>query len=387
MKKQEITKLVNSLILIRSLYNKLEIYNHRWFNERRSQLENIIEDFIPLDDKPQKRRKEDILYDVPEISEDLKIIRKDLTEIFKKAAEAYKCIDNHKCAHEIRLTQYGLGTTHKCIFCLDRVYGDDVINWDSSSYRNKYCVNLDAYSQPEYDSDLADGYVEEQVYDIILNIIKDKSEDEEIDLVKEFSKLNLKRCEVIMEEVKKESRVLVIGGTNKQFVDKVSYFTSYSSKVAQEIALYFSGILDVKVLLVDSKEQDKSDLNGYRDLRVVEYDDIHDIRRILAQYAKGAVFDLIVDVSHLCTYTVDNGKLAVKNERIEFDKLFPGVQVIKIDDFSKLSLSDIEDHMKSEDYNASYVYGNDNLYYNHGENVECVEKKEGFSRIRKEIKK
>jgi len=190
-----------------------------------------------------------------------------------------------------------------------------------------------------------------------------------------------------MEEVKKESRVLVIGGTNKQFVDKVSYFTSYSSKVAQEIALYFSGILDVKVLLVDSKEQDKSDLNGYRDLRVVEYDDIHDIRRILAQYAKGAVFDLIVDVSHLCTYTVDNGKLAVKNERIEFDKLFPGVQVIKIDDFSKLSLSDIEDHMKSEDYNASYVYGNDNLYYNHGENVECVEKKEGFSRIRKEIKK
>ena len=111
------------------------------------------------------------------------------------------------CTHDVRLTHYGLFTdSYKCVLCDEYIESDNNVTWNLSKNRNKYCVNLIAkYQEGEDYGYVSEGYTKEDVYKIILNILKNRGDDEDIDLIQEFKKLNLKNCDINEEKKKPEN--------------------------------------------------------------------------------------------------------------------------------------------------------------------------------------
>ena len=66
------------------------------------------------------------------------------------------------------------------------------------------------------------------LYEVITNNYND---DEEVDLVQEIKKLGLKDCTIYEKPFKKENYILIIGGSNKQYISSSSYLTSKSENL------------------------------------------------------------------------------------------------------------------------------------------------------------
>lgn len=167
-----------------------------------------------------------------------------------------KTIKNSNCNHEVRLKHYcGLGSYSKCVLCGECFDSDNIIDWKNSVNRNKYSVILTAkYQDDEECSVIESDYTEKQIYDFIVNILNNKSDDEEIDLVQEFKKLNLKNCSINEEKKVNENYILIIGGSNKYYFGNDLYLFNESFKDGSYFVKYFSQFLNTKVELIDNKE-------------------------------------------------------------------------------------------------------------------------------------
>ena len=260
MKKKEIIKLIEAnLNIIKS--NEL--------------LENIKTPFDYLEEQQ-------CFLDIAELKLQFGILRKEVKIGIKKTEEAKKFIKTIKCNHEVRLNYYGDYSSYSiCVLCGEKIEGDNILNWELRRDRNKYSIVLDAKDQ--YDYFIPDGYTNEDVYNIIFKILEDKELDEEVDLVQEFKKLNLKRCMINTFQKFDENFILIIGGSNKWYIDDESYITKssvthtyhdldiYNNQekdiISLKILSYFSGLLDTKVELLENLEvyQSKQFQNNFQD--------------------------------------------------------------------------------------------------------------------------
>ena len=319
-----------------------------------------------------QKKEEDWFPKIDDLENEFNILKKEVKLALKETKEAKDVINNFECNHDVRLNYYELfSNTSKCIFCDEYIHGDNVSNWEYSKNRNKYCVILDDKIQFDSDGDdyiIDNGYTINQVLEIILDIIKDKNDEDDIDLIQEFKKLNLINCKINDQKKSKENFILIISGSNKHFIDDESYIQKKGLDFGLEIVDYFYGLLNTKVKLIDNTEflenKKLQEISSYNDnIKFTNYDTIEELERILNQQQE-VPFKLIIDLSELYNYKIDNNSIIKESYNINLNEIFPNSHVIKINNLSKKSLEELSSFLKLyKDINNLYAYQNEKYYY------------------------
>lgn len=258
-----------------------------------------------------------------EISNEIQILRKEIDEAFKASEISNEVVNQlkSKCNHEVRLNHYSLfGCSSKCVFC-DKFIGDDsYCNWEDSINRNRHSVTFESNVRCDddgYEYEVDSGYNLDQVYDLIINMIKDISMDDEVDLVKLFENLNLKDCLVRNEEFSREDYILIVSGSNKEYLDEDIFVSRNYNKTAVKVLDYFKDMLGVKVCFVGSEKISKSSSV----LKVISYDSLESLDEVLDSI-KDIPFKCIFDFSSLFKVSYENRLLFMENYAVDFKELF-----------------------------------------------------------------
>ena len=309
---------------------------------------------------------------IEELKDDFEILSKEVQSAMDETEKWKKHIQNSNCSHEIRLKYNDpFGHSSKCIFCGKVAMSNNWANWSYSINRNKYCVDLLAKYQP-YDEEysyIPDGYTKEQVYAIIMNILKNKKDDEEIDLVQEFKKLNLPNCAINEEKKVNENYILIISGSNKQFIDDTSYIHKKGLKISFDFVQYFSSLLNTKVELIDNSETLES--NSFRQyfpkenryLNFVNYDSVEELEKILLKQ-KEIPFKLIIDLSELYKYKISEKSISKEPVSLKLDVYFPQSHIIRIGNLSNRNLEELFSYLKQvHNFTKLYAYQANKYYY------------------------
>lgn len=273
---------------------------------------------------------------IEELKEEFSILQKEVQNALDETINNKKYIKKVTCNHDIRLEHYGIFVHHsKCIFCDETIISDNCINWEYSINRNKYSVTFTAkYQDDEECEDIKEGYTKEQLYQIIIDILKDKQDEEEIDLIQEFKRLNLKNCRINEERKVNENYILIINGSNKQFIDKDSYIHKKTKEIGLYLTKYFSSLLNIKVELIDNLEilENKTFINYFNDtnsnIKFQSYDTIKKLEEILTNQ-KNIPFKIIIDLSELYEYKIIDNKIYKENKSINLNEIFPNSYIIK----------------------------------------------------------
>lgn len=279
---------------------------------------------------------------IEELKEDFNILSIEVQEALNEVEACKQYIQNSNCNHDVRLEHYGLFGSHsKCIFCGKSIKSDNCCNFEYSINRNKYCVSLVAKYQDDDDYGyVSDGYTNEQVYEIILNLLKDKDMDEEVDLVQEFKKLDLHNCKINDEKKVNENYILIISGTNKKYIDKDTYMVSENLNTSSEYVKYFSELLNTRVELIDNIETlenielKKMFNDNYRYLKFASYKTKEELEKELLRQ-KDIPFKVIIDLSNLYEYKISNDVITKEKVELNLSEYFPNSHIVKINDAPK----------------------------------------------------
>jgi len=333
--------------------------------------------------------------DIEELKDEFNILGEEVQEALDETNNCKEYIKNSGCSHEIRLQHYGFIVSHSnCVLCGRSYISDNCRNWEYSINRNKYCVNLIAKYQDDEDCDyVPDGYTNEEVYEIIINILKDKEDDEEIDLVQEFKKLNLPNSEVNEEKRVIENYILIIGGSNKQFIDSESYLYKNGLKIGLEFVKYFSALLNTKVELIDNSEiLESKDLNKYfpkenYKLKFTSYKTIDDLEKELLKQ-KEIPFKIIIDLSELYEYKISGDVITKEVYSLKLSEIFSNSHIIRINNLSKKGLEELSEYLKCIGAcDNIYAYQKDKYYYLENDEIKSDNLENTCSKIKKLLKK
>lgn len=312
---------------------------------------------------------------IDELKEEFDVLRKEVQSALDETIACKKYIQSSGCKHEVRLKYFGLfGGDSRCIFCGEIIDPDNCISFEYSINRNKYCVDLVAKHQIYDDcDDVEDGYTEEDVYEIIIDILKDKKDDEEIDLVQEFKRLNLKNCRINEEKKVNENYILMIGGSNKQFVDDESYLYKKGLRVGIDFVKYFSGLLNTKVELIDNGEilesEDLIELSKDNyNIKLTNYNTTEELDKVLLKQ-RNIPFKIIIDLTELYEYKVSDDTITKESVTLKLDEYFPNSHVIRIGNLSKMSLEELSNFLRN-------IQNRSDLYAYHGNKYYCLEEDE-----------
>ena len=94
------------------------------------------------------------------------------------------------------------------------------------------------------------------IIDMILRILAKYNDDDEVDLVSEFSKLNISGMEINKEPRKEENYILIIGGTNLMYLDSnegIYVRKNYKSSTI-DFLNYFSQLLNTKIAIIENTD-------------------------------------------------------------------------------------------------------------------------------------
>lgn len=329
---------------------------------------------------------------IEELKKEFDILSQEIESSIKENNINEKIIKECNCDHSVRLKYYGLfGGSFKCVFCDKYISSDNCINWENSINRNKYCVDLVAkYQEDEDYGNITNGYTKEQIYEIILNSIKDKKDDEEIDLIQEFKHLNLINCNINEEKKVNENYILIISGSNKQYIDDESFLYKKGTKIGLDFIKYFSGILNTKVELIDNDEVLLSEeLKQYfpkknYNLKFTKYDTISELENILLSQ-KEIPFKLIIDLTELYKYDIKNNDITKENYKINIKDYFSNSHIIKINNLSKKSLIELREYLLK--FDNEYVYQNENYYYLENDDIKSNDFENICNSMKKLLKK
>lgn len=315
--------------------------------------------------------EDDWFPDIDELKEEFDILGQEVKDALDETENCKEYIKGSCCNHEVRLKHFGTFWSHStCVFCDKRILSNDCINWEYSINRNKYCVNLIAKYQDDEDYDnIPDGYTNEQVYEIINNILKDKKDDEEVDLVQEFKKLKLQNCKINEEKKVNENYILIIGGSNKQFIDDEVFLHKKGLKIGLDFVKYFSNFLNTKVELIDNSEILESEYlkkcfprENYN-LKFTNYDTIDELKEILL-CQKEIPFKIVIDLSELYEYKVLNDNISKEVVTLKLEEYFPNSHIIKIGTQYKRNLEEVVSYLKSfQGFDNLYTYQDGYYYY------------------------
>ena len=272
----------------------------------------------------------------------------------------------------IWLIHYGtFWNTSYCVFCNKGIESDNVSNWEYSKNRNKYCVTLDDREQDneDYYYTIEDGYTVNQVLELLLDIIKDKNDDEDIDLIQEFKKLNLNNCKINEEHKINENYILILSGSNKQYICEDSFIKQNGLEIGFDFLDYFYGLLNTKIELIDNTDflenkKFKEKVSSYNDsVKITSFDTTEELVKKL-KYQTEVPFKIIIDLSELYNYNIENNTITKKENDINLNKIFPNSKIIKIKNLSKESLEELSTFLKDNtDTNNLYAYKDESYYH------------------------
>ena len=306
---------------------------------------------------------------IPDLEKEFETLKKELKERInetEKAQETYKKIASN-CKHEIRINYYtetGLGIYmfSKCIFCDKKIHDHSHEQWEESININKRYVKLlnRYYTDCDGCHDIykEDAYIEEDVINIIYSILQNKDDDEEIDFIEEFNKLNLKYCEIENKKIRPEYYVLIIGGSNEEFINKSFYIKKFNQPTGLIFLDYFKDLLNTKVEFINnfdyiesetikSRKQDNVKLQGYSSNKNLES---------ILKKEKNIPFNLVIDLSDLYTFSIDNNQINAIKYHLNLKDIFPNSKIINIHNLNDDELENINNLVKEQEY--AYVKGN-----------------------------
>lgn len=366
MKKKEIMALMDAKRAISRLKDAVPYGERRFYNSSFA-LNSIMDGTV--------------IPNVPEVQEQLDILKEEMLGVSQKSIEASELIKSIKCTHDVRLTHYSLCDSHYCVFCGKEIYGENCGNWELSRYRNAHCVNLVDINQSE--ADISGGYTITKVFEIIDKILKDKDDEDEVDLVEEFSKLNLPYCEINNKKVYPETFIMIIGGTNTYKLSKDVYTSRARLEISKTICEFFTGQLDTKVLLIDNPKVTNKFTDYSRNLEVESYDSLNAIKSILDKHKED--YKLIIDISELYDYKIQDNELKAKEIDLKLQEKFPNAKVIRIKNFTKKDATEIVDFFSSSDDENTYGYQNNKYYHNEDGKCEALNENDAFQKIKTKI--
>ena len=296
----------------------------------------------------------------------------------EKSEVAHKLIKSINCTHDVRLTHYGLGETHCCVFCGETIWGDSISNWELSQYRNSHCVNLDNINQSEADRN--GGYSKYEVFEIIKDIVKDKDDEDEIDLVEEFSKLNLPYCEINNKKICHETYIMIVGGTNTHKFYGNTFVFRGKLKISKAICDFFTSQLDAKVLIIDNSDVIKK-IERNPDLEKKSYSTVEELNDLLKNYNQD--FRLIIDISELYDYKIRNNKVESDEIDLKLQEKYPNARIIRIKNLNNHSIRELEDYLNGNE--DCFAYLNKSYYYFDDGEYKSTSLKEAFQKIKSKI--
>jgi len=312
-----------------------------------------------------------------ELQEEFNVLQREIDTARKIVEDSKRAISLCKCDHQVRLQYSGCFINHsKCVLCNKEINGDN--HYSSTIYndvnRNRYTVMFKAnFYDENAECDLTDGYYKDDVYKIILDILEHRDDEEEIDLVQEIKKLNLDKCKVDERKKDKQYYILIVSGSNKQMISDRGYITSDKIPISTEFSYCLTGIPRVNVEVFDNKDafistefKEKFGKNRSDNTRFVEYNTIEEFKREIDR-EKEVPFDIIIDMSSLYEYRIDNGEIISKKIDIDFKEIFPDSYVIKIDDYGKKNnielLKLLNDKLLTYSEAYGYIRKNRNSFY------------------------
>lgn len=297
-----------------------------------------------------------IFPDIPELNDDFNVLTNEIKNIIEKREIIKNEIDSitKECNHEIRLVYYGLfSDSYKCPMCGKALSDSD---FDLTNKLRSHCVLLPSKDQYEI-NDIKDGYDFKLVYNVILDILKDKDDSEDINLIKEFANLHLKYCEIKNEDVEDEKYILIIGGSNIENITSYSYFTSDNHINSKDIFNYFKDSLNIRIKYIENEKVIGciSKVRGNGTVVEESYSSIESLNKILN--SETVDYDIIIDATNLYEYIIENNKIEVKKYDLKLKEKFKGAKIIRIEDITK-------DKSKIENNSADlhFTYSN-NKYY------------------------
>lgn len=279
---------------------------------------------------------------IDDLEKDFDVLKKELKERRNQTNEAYKIYNSFicNCKHEISTyssySDFGPEEiVRTCLFCGKRIYDDTDKIWKESININSRYVSFlykyDYYNNGyhTYHFTLKDAYSKGDVISLIKNILIDKEENEDIDLIEEFSKLNLINCNIVNKKIKPEYYVLIIGGFNTEIIGNNIEIYIDSKTNTSDFFNYFSDLLYTKIHVIENPGF-IIDENNYN-IQSSIYKNIEELHRCLMWASQDNVrFNLILDLSNLHTYSLINNQICSCDYELELEKTFPNVPIVRI---------------------------------------------------------
>lgn len=277
---------------------------------------------------------------IPELKEYFDILKKEILQAKKETLENEKIIQKMNCSHEIRLKHFFfLGNYCKCVLCGKEISSDNNISFKESNYRNKYTVTFEAKYQCDGEGEpceIKTGKTELEVQKIILDILKNFQDENEVDLVEEFSKLKIENMEINKEKRKHEKYVLIIGGTNIELLNNEDniYVSKETKNTSLDFLNYFTSLLNTKVAVIDREEtlnmqEFEEIVNTIDNVVLYDYSSLEYLESALNQ-VEDVSFSLIVDLSELYNYEIKENQVKRMSYDLHLSEKFPNSQIIKI---------------------------------------------------------
>lgn len=314
--------------------------------------------------------EEEWVPNIEKYKEQLNILKNEISETIKESKQAQSVVDNIKCSHEVRLKhRETFGSQYECVICGKYASSDNHIDWFQSIYRNKHTISF--YDKYQEDEDgyyiYENGKTKDEVIDMILRILAKYNDEDEIDLVNEFSKISIPEVEINLEPRKEENYILIIGGTNLKYIDpnkKIYARKDYKSSTL-DFLNYFSQLLNTKIAIIENqntlmeteyiKHKKNNSLNFYK------YNTIDELNNYIS-YLKLIPFKVIIDLTDLYDYQIDDYKFSSRPYDLNLKELFPHSQIIKVPKLSSKSLQELKEFLLLQK-NTTYANVDKDYYY------------------------
>lgn len=364
MKREDLIKALNARNTLKKYYGDGE----RYFGTRLRNFEYEHRndgELVPLDEDkwfPQ----------IDALKDKFDILKKEIKDVISEKQAAEKFMKhNFKCDHSVRITNYHYyGLNHyedTCILCGKNFY-DSYLNRRNDMHRlnekNKKMVTFigkeDVTPSGFWcgDYEYIVNYTEKNIVKILFEILE-KNNNEDIDLVDEIEKLNLKKC--IINKPHNKNLVLLIVGSNKEYIDNYSYIMHENNINDVTVVEYFKELYNIAIEIVGDEESIKK-YKSEDDLVILQqYTGIKYLKGYL-EYIHDIPFSLIIDMSSLYNYQVIDNKIVPTRHKIDLKAIFPNTPIINIEDMAKKDITELEEFLKKEDSNT-YCYKDNSYYY------------------------
>lgn len=216
--------------------------------------------------------------------------------------------------------------THRCILCGENLELDN----PEVSINLEETVEIEETATPENRYIPLNNFY--YIYNRIIQMLKDKDDEEEIDFPKEFRKqfenFEIGNFIINRKEFKKIYNILLIGGSNELKLDGHILTNESLSKKIEWLLQYFTRVYRINTTLITSQKSVNNYIENCSSLRY-EYITMGDLLNILENINK-TNFDLIIDATNLFEYNIIDGKININSVSIDLKKYFPISTIFKV---------------------------------------------------------